>query len=136
MAIKTITSNGGILASADFKEVTITGKTKGGQPVRIFIENALNMGNLEWTFAEKNEVVPAIEFEACYATQMRRQTKQPHARGRLKLTEISKQAQAKSCSEQLFSPLAERMLHCVAAEVLSKLKESLDRFPPTMTKAQ
>lgn len=67
MAIKTITSNGGIIASADFKEVTITGKTKGGQPVRIFIENALNMGNLEWTFAEKNEVVPAIEFEACYA---------------------------------------------------------------------
>lgn len=67
MAIKTITGNGGIIASEDFKEVTITGKTKGGQPVRILIENALNMGNLEWTFAEKGEVVPAIEFEACYS---------------------------------------------------------------------
>lgn len=67
MAIKTITGNGGIIASTDFKEVTITGKTKGGVPVKISIENALNMGNLEWTFAEKGEVVPAIEFEACYA---------------------------------------------------------------------
>lgn len=66
MAIKRITGNGGIIETTDFKEVTITGKTKGGQPVKISIDNALNMGNLEWTFAEKNEVVPAIEFEACY----------------------------------------------------------------------
>lgn len=66
MAIKRITGNGGIIAPDDFKEVKIIGKTKGGQPVRISINNALNMGNLEWAFAEKGEVVPAIEFEACY----------------------------------------------------------------------
>lgn len=67
MAIKRITGNGGIISPDDFKEVKIIGKTKGGQPVRISIDNGLNMGNLEWTFAEKNEVVPAIEFEACYS---------------------------------------------------------------------
>lgn len=66
MAIKKITGNGGIINPADWHELTWIGKTKGGVPVKITLKNALNMGNLEWTLAEKNEVVPAIEFEACY----------------------------------------------------------------------
>lgn len=64
---KVITGNGGNIAETDYHVVTWTGKTKGGVPCKITIENALNMGNLEWTFADKGEVVPAIEFTACYA---------------------------------------------------------------------
>ena len=67
MAIKTITGNGGIIASTDFHVLTWTGKTKSGIPCKITLEDAINKGNLEWTLAEKNEVVPAIEFEATYS---------------------------------------------------------------------
>ena len=66
MATKVITGNGGNILDSDFHALTWTGKTKGGVPVKITLDNGLNMGNLEWTLAEKNEVVPAIEFEACY----------------------------------------------------------------------
>jgi len=66
MAIKTITGNGGNIASTDFHVLTWTGKTKGGKACKITLENAINKGNIDWTLAEKDEVVPAIEFEACY----------------------------------------------------------------------
>ena len=54
------------MISADFKAVKWIGKTKGGQDVIIELENAINMGNIEWTIAEKNDVVPNVEFQACY----------------------------------------------------------------------
>lgn len=63
---KVITGNGGNIASTDFHVLTWIGKTKGGNACKITLEDAINMGNLEWTLAEKNEVVPAIEFTACY----------------------------------------------------------------------
>jgi len=63
---KVITGNGGNIAETDYHVLTWIGKTKGGAACKITLENALNMGNLEWTLAEKNEVVPALEFEACY----------------------------------------------------------------------
>lgn len=63
---KVITSNGGNIATEDFHVITWTGKTKGGSACKITLENAINKGNLEWTLAEKSEVVPALEFEACY----------------------------------------------------------------------
>ena len=66
MAKKIITGNGGNIESKDFHNVTWTGKTKGGSPCKITLENAINMGNLDWTLADKGEVVPSIEFEACY----------------------------------------------------------------------
>lgn len=63
---KLIKGNGGNIADSDFHVLTWIGKTKAGVPVKITLKDAINMGNLEWTLAEKNEVVPAIEFEACY----------------------------------------------------------------------
>ena len=66
MATKVITGNGGNIAETDFHEITWTGKTKGGNACKITLTDAINKGNLEWTLAEKNEVVPALEFEACY----------------------------------------------------------------------
>jgi len=56
----------GEVVSADFKTVKWVGKTKGGKAVTIELTDAINMGNLEWTMAEKNDIVPSIEFQACY----------------------------------------------------------------------
>lgn len=67
MATKTITGNGGNVATTDFHELTWTGKTKGGVACKITLTDAINKGNLDWTLAEKNEVVPALDFEACYS---------------------------------------------------------------------
>lgn len=56
----------GEIVSADFKSVKWVGKTKGGKAVTIELTNAINMGNIEWTMAEKDDVVQAVEFQACY----------------------------------------------------------------------
>ena len=56
----------GEVISADFKTVKWVGKTKGGEAVTIELSDAINMGNIEWTIAEKNDIVPSIEFQACY----------------------------------------------------------------------
>lgn len=66
MAKKVITGNGGNIATEDFHVLTWTGKTKGGNACKITLENAINKGNIDWALAEKSEVVPSLEFEACY----------------------------------------------------------------------
>lgn len=66
MATKIFSGNGGNIAETDFRVLTWTGKTKGGNACKITLNNAINKGNIEWTLAEKNEVVPALTFEACY----------------------------------------------------------------------
>ena len=65
MAATTYLGTGEVI-SADFKAVKWVGKTKSGAEVTIELQNAINTGNIEWTFAEKNDVVPSITFEACY----------------------------------------------------------------------
>lgn len=62
-----ITGNGGNITAEDFHILTWTGKTKGGNACKITLTDAINKGNIDWTLAEKNEVVPALEFEACYS---------------------------------------------------------------------
>lgn len=65
MAIKTYKGTG-LITDADFKAVKWVGKTKGGIPITIKFPQALNMGNLDWTFAEKDDVVAEIVFTSCY----------------------------------------------------------------------
>lgn len=67
MAKKVLTGNGGNIATTDFHVLTWTGKTKGGNACKITLTDAINKGNIDWALAEKNEVVPALEFEACYS---------------------------------------------------------------------
>lgn len=57
----------GTISGSDFKTVKWVGLTKGGNAVTITLNDAVNVGNIEWTFAEKNDVVPSVEFEACYS---------------------------------------------------------------------
>lgn len=54
------------IVEGDHNDITWTGKTKDGKSVTITIENAINMGNIEWTLEDKNEVVPSLEFTAMY----------------------------------------------------------------------
>ena len=65
MANSTFTGNRTI-AAADYKYVKWVGKTKGGKSVTIEIDPAINMGNIEWAFAEKNDTVADITFTGCY----------------------------------------------------------------------
>lgn len=66
MAItKTITGTGAVTV-ADFNDVKWIGLTKGGNAITITIKNAINMGNIDWTFAEKNDVVPQVVFTGAY----------------------------------------------------------------------
>lgn len=54
------------IAEGDYNDVTWTGKTKDGKAVTITLEDAINIGNLEWTLEDKNEAVPSLEFTATY----------------------------------------------------------------------
>lgn len=56
----------GTVASTDFKAVKWEGLTKGGNAVTIEMAKALNMGNIDWTFAEKSDVVAQLVFTAVY----------------------------------------------------------------------
>lgn len=57
----------GVVTSADFHSVTWTGRTKDGNSVIITMPDAINMGNLDWTFAEKDDVVAQVVFTAAYS---------------------------------------------------------------------
>lgn len=57
----------GVIASTDYKAVKWVGKTKSGSAVTIELQDALNMGNIDLTFAEKDDVVPELTFMATYS---------------------------------------------------------------------
>ena len=66
MATTTYIGTGEVI-SADYKALKWVGKTKDGHDCIIEVDDALNMGNIEWTMAEKNDVVQNVEFQGCYS---------------------------------------------------------------------
>lgn len=66
MALKKYRGSGEI-ASTDFKPVKWVGKTKSGSAVTIMLNNAINMSNIDLTFAEKDDVVPELTYTATYS---------------------------------------------------------------------
>lgn len=56
----------GVVVSSDYHKVTWTGKTKSGNAVVITLPKAINLGNIDWTFADKDDVVPEITFTGVY----------------------------------------------------------------------
>lgn len=54
------------ILDTDYNDITWTGKTKDGKAVIITLQNAINMGNIEWTLEDKNEVVPELALTATY----------------------------------------------------------------------
>lgn len=57
----------GAVTAADFKACKWVGKTKGGSAVTITMEKAINMGNIKWAFAEKNDTVAEIVMTGVYS---------------------------------------------------------------------
>ncbi len=56
----------GVVSSSDFRAVKWQGKDKSGNPVTIKLANAINMGNIDWAFAEKDDTVASVTFTATY----------------------------------------------------------------------
>lgn len=59
------------IIAGDQNDVTWVGKTKDGKACTIKVKDAINMGNVEWTLEDKNEVVPSLEFTALYTESTR-----------------------------------------------------------------
>lgn len=57
------------IVAGDHNDIVWTGKTLDGKSVVIQLDDAINLGNLEWSLEDKNEVVPSIEFTAVYSDQ-------------------------------------------------------------------
>ena len=55
------------IEAADYQsEVIWVGQTLAGQGVRITLQNAINLENLEWSLVDKEEVVPEVTYTAAY----------------------------------------------------------------------
>lgn len=55
------------IEAADYQsEVIWVGQTLAGQEVRITLQNAINLENLEWSLVDKEEVVPEVTYTAAY----------------------------------------------------------------------
>lgn len=52
--------------ATDYVTVTWVGKTKSGQEVKITLNNAINMDNIELEMADKEELVASITYTATY----------------------------------------------------------------------
>lgn len=59
-------SGTGTLTETDYKAVKWVGKTKGGNAVTITMDKAINLGNIDWTMAEKDDIVAALTFTSVY----------------------------------------------------------------------
>jgi len=65
MAAVTITPTSQI-ATTDYHAVKFEGLTKDGKTVTITITKAINLGNIDWTFVEKNDTVAQVVFTGVY----------------------------------------------------------------------
>ena len=57
----------GVVTAADFKACKWVGKTKGGSAITIEFVKAINMGNINWAFADKDDTVAEIVMTAVYS---------------------------------------------------------------------
>ena len=56
----------GVIASTDYHSVRFEGMTTSKKYVKIEMAKAINMGNINWEFREKDDVVDAIVFTGVY----------------------------------------------------------------------
>lgn len=55
------------IEDTDYQDtVTWTGKTKEGKGVVITLKNAINLENIDWTLADKDEVINTLTYEGTY----------------------------------------------------------------------
>jgi hypothetical protein len=66
----TITAKSDI-EDTDYNTVTWTGRTKEGRPVKITLENAINLENIDWPLVDKDEIIAEITYTATYTDDAR-----------------------------------------------------------------
>jgi hypothetical protein len=54
------------IEDADYQTVTWTGKTKGGRGVKITLDNAINLENIDWSLIDKDEVIASLTYTGAY----------------------------------------------------------------------
>jgi hypothetical protein len=68
----TITAGEEILEADYQDEVVWIGETLDGRQVRITLENAINLDNIDWELKDKEEIVPKIVYTAAYLETARK----------------------------------------------------------------
>ena len=63
---QTVYTGAAQVTDSDIRYVKWVGKTKGGQSVQIELPEAICRSNPDWSFEEKNETTPEVEFEGLY----------------------------------------------------------------------
>ncbi len=64
-----IYTGAGQVQASDYRYIKWVGKTKGGQAIQIELPRAFCRSNPDWTFEEKNETTPEVEFEGVYTDE-------------------------------------------------------------------
>lgn len=60
------------IEEADYNdEVVWVGETLEGKAVRITLENAINLGSIDWALVDKEEIVPTVTYTATYLENAR-----------------------------------------------------------------
>ncbi len=54
------------IITADYNDVKWVGKTQDDREVVIELDNAINLDNIDWTMAEKDEVIAAVTYVGTY----------------------------------------------------------------------
>lgn len=54
------------IVTTDYNDVKWVGQTKDGREVVIELDNAINLDNIDWTMAEKDEVVASVTYVGTY----------------------------------------------------------------------
>jgi len=62
-----IKGTGTVNDSTDFRDVVWSGKTKNGKACTITLKNAINKGNIDLSFVEKDDTVAQLVFTGTYA---------------------------------------------------------------------
>lgn len=61
------------IEAADYNdEVVWVGETLDGKAVRITLENAINLENLDWALVDKEEIVPEVNYTSTYLESARK----------------------------------------------------------------
>ena len=64
---KTTITGTGEIVDADYQEsVSFVGETKDGKELTITVFNAINLENLDWSLADKDEVIASLTYQGCY----------------------------------------------------------------------
>lgn len=54
------------IADADYNAIVWTGRTLAGKALRITLDDAINLENIDWGLVDKEEIIPVLTYTATY----------------------------------------------------------------------